>query len=113
MTTKPLHTRIDQSTDRFHNMLRRLSVTASTQTSSLQNKLDALDRMLATLGYEATLKRGYVVVRSEDQVVTTRAAAAQAGALEIQFADGRLSVAKTAGKKTPKADTPPDQGSLF
>ena len=70
--------------------------------------------MRLTLGYEATLQRGYAVVRDEDgAVLTTKAEAAKARALEIQFADGRLSVggkpAPKPGSKTP----PPEQGSLL
>ena len=75
------------------------------------------------------------MVRGDGAVVTTREAAAQATALEIEFADGRLDLAaggggggpgtppkappKAAAKpaqkaapKPPKSD-PPGQGSLF
>jgi len=94
-----------------------------------------MDRLRETLGYKATLKRGYAVVRGDGAVVTTREAAAHAAALEIEFADGRLDLANGGGgagtddtprapskpaskpakktaQKSPKSD-PPDQGSLF
>ena len=54
------------------------------------------------------------MVRSGDQVVTSRSAAADAMALEIEFADGRFAIgggAKPARKAKPAA--PSDQGSLF
>ena len=54
--------------------------------------LEALDRLRETLGYVETLKRGYAVVRGDGAVVTGKAAAEKAKALEIEFADGRLPV---------------------
>jgi exodeoxyribonuclease VII large subunit len=72
-------------------------------------------RVLGTLSYEETLKRGYAVVRGDGAVVTTAEAAGRARALEIQFRDGRLAVGaggRTGG--TPAAKPPkPEQGSLF
>ncbi|MCU0911189.1 MAG: exodeoxyribonuclease VII large subunit [Rhodobacteraceae bacterium] len=94
-------------------------------------RLDAAARLLGSLGYEATLERGYAVVRAGDRVVTTRAEAARATALEIQFRDGRLCAAPApgsgpsappapaavapAGRPRPRrSDEPPGgQGSLF
>ncbi len=80
----------------------------------LREGLLALDRLRETLGYEETLKRGFAVVRSEGQVVTSAEAAARAASLEIQFADGRHMVgsrpAVPAKKRPPE---PPEQGSLL
>lgn len=96
-----------------------------------RDRLEALDRLRATLGYEATLERGYAVVRdSEGRVMTRKAQAISADALQVQFADGTLDIGTGAGgsdpapakpsaraaKPKPKAaskDTPPEQGSLF
>lgn len=77
--------------------------------------LDALDRLRQTLGYEATLGRGYAVVWAGDRVVTTAEAAGREAALEVQFRDGRLGVGPGAGsKRSGKSKTsPPQQGSLF
>jgi len=56
------------------------------------------------------------VVRGDGEVVTNKAAAAKARALEIEFNDGRLTLDKT-GKPARgplrTKPTPPDQGSLF
>jgi exodeoxyribonuclease VII large subunit len=78
-----------------------------------------LDRLRETLGYKATLKRGYAVVRGDGAVVTTSAAAGKATALEIEFADGRFALGDKA-KAPEKSDAapkpkrkPPEQGSLF
>ena len=58
-----------------------------------QDRLDALGRMLETLSYQATLARGYAVVRDAGGEVVTDAVAARAEAsLEIEFRDGRVPV---------------------
>ncbi len=93
----------------------RLAENGRVRLKRLSDTLEGLDRLRLTLGYEATLQRGYAVVRGDGDVVTTKAAAAKAHALEIQFADGVLPVGGSgapAKKSKPKAK-PPEQGSLF
>jgi len=46
--------------------------------------------MRRTLGYTATLRRGYTVVRAGETLVTSKAQAAGESALEIEFHDGRV-----------------------
>ena len=76
-----------------------------------RDRLTALDRVRVSVGYEATLTRGYAVVRADGAVITTTKEAQDAQALEIQFADGRVGVG---GKsKRTKSGSTPDQGSLF
>ena len=94
----------------------RLGNVARGQTDALRARLDAVERLRQSLGYEATLGRGYAVVRGDGAVVKSRAEAERAAALEIQFQDGRLALggAKLGGK--PARERPakgPDQGSLF
>nr|WP_309502468.1 exodeoxyribonuclease VII large subunit [uncultured Roseovarius sp.] len=96
----------------------RLSDVGTRQVRDWRDSIAALDRLRETLGYKATLGRGYAVVRGDGEVVTTRDAAATAGALEIEFADGRLDVGPGAARpKTTKKATPPtekpEQGKLF
>ena len=100
----------------------RLSDAARRQTRGWRERIEALDRLHETLGYTATLKRGYAVVRGDGAVVTTRAAAAGAGALEIEFSDGRLSLGPSAvpmrSERKPNKPSEKDagskgQGSLF
>ena len=91
----------------------------------------AQDRVLQSLAYTNVLKRGYAVIRGEDDKPLTRAADVDAGrAISIQFADGR--VAAVTGEGAPEVDkrpgpepkrrpatkaeppaAPPKQGSLF
>lgn len=94
---------------------RRLSEAGQRQVTGWRQRILEMDRLRLTLGYEATLQRGYAVVRGEGgAVLTTKAAAAKARALEIQFADGRLAVGGKGGAKAPnKPQTPPEQGSLL
>jgi len=99
-------------------LTRRFADAATRQQRGWRDRLDGLERLRETLGYKATLKRGYAVVRSDGDVVTTKAKAAKARALAIEFADGVLDVgpggaAKPVRKPANPKDTPPDQGSLF
>lgn len=117
----------------------RLSRVGAAQTSAWRAKLDGLERLRTTVGYEATLKRGYAVVRAGSQIVTRSDDALTHPALEVQFQDGRVQVtpnealpgptgsapsgpapsdpgsgAKTSARpKKRSKQVPPDQGSLF
>lgn len=110
------HTRGKRELDAISARLERVG---TAQISDLKKRLDALERMRQTLGYTETLKRGYAVVRGDGDVVTNTKAAGAASAIEIEFADGKVSLgeasapkpAKPAAKK-PKPPTP-EQGSLF
>ncbi len=108
-----------QKGEQFSALALRLSDIAGGQLRYWRNQLDALERLRQSLGYEETLKRGYAVVWGDGRVVTTKAAAAKADALEIQFQDGRLPAGQGARAKPaarPAAKAPPkgdDQGSLF
>lgn len=100
----------------------RLASAGAARLAAQRDRLSALDRMRLTLGYTETLRRGYVVVRGAEGVVTGREAARAAGALELEFHDGRLDVAVTGSApqpaKRPRGGTDRDggagsQGSLF
>ncbi|WP_439118829.1 exodeoxyribonuclease VII large subunit [Marivita sp.] len=114
LTLKPIERDLAVKQDRLEALTRRLSNAGQAQVKDWRSRLTALDRLRETLGYKETLKRGYAVVRGDGAVVTTQKAAQAATALEIEFADGRMTVgaagAKPATKSKPK---PPEQGSLF
>jgi exodeoxyribonuclease VII large subunit len=60
-----------------------------------QSSLDGLERIRQTLGYEATLRRGYTVVRNKDGKLITRLKEADVNKeLEIEFYDGKTSLFK-------------------
>ncbi len=112
LSIRPIQRDISIKRDQLDALSRRLSETGRSQTTSLRDRLTALDRLRETLGYKATLQRGYAVVRGDGHVVTSKASAAQASGLEIEFADGKM---KIGGSGTPKKapKKPPEQGSLF
>ncbi|MDB5661243.1 MAG: exodeoxyribonuclease large subunit [Cypionkella sp.] len=89
----------------------RLQAAPARRFAALTQRLDALDRTRTTLGYTETLQRGYAVVRGDGNVITNKAAAEKSQTLEIEFADGRLSLGPRPAKK-PKSGGP-EQGSLF
>ncbi|SLN31379.1 Exodeoxyribonuclease 7 large subunit [Aquimixticola soesokkakensis] len=114
----------------------RFSRVTQGQISDWRARLDALERMRQTLGYTATLTRGYAVVRGAQGLVTSAQDAA--AIVSVEFSDGLVavgpgaapaasaqpestqgaSVAQAGPKKAKrkaqkKSDAPPDQGSLF
>lgn len=107
----------------------RLEAAPAARLERLSDRLDRLDRTRLTLGYTETLRRGFAVVRGDGAVVTSKAAAEAASALEVEFADGRLLVGAPSAeggaaggasapagakpRRLPKAGEGPDQGSLF
>ncbi len=118
LTPTPVAAGIARQRGQVDQLWARFTRAASAQAPAWRRRLDALDRLRQTLGYEATLERGYAVVRAADNVVTTKAEAAKADALEIQFRDGRLKVGTGAVAPRPKparkpSDPPEGQGSLF
>lgn len=107
-----LGTQIEERRTKFDATVQRISEAGHRGIAGLRQDIDAMDRLRETLSYKATLARGYAVVRGDGDVVTSKAAAGKAGALEIEFSDGRLSLnGKPSARKA--ADKPTDQGSLF
>jgi exodeoxyribonuclease VII large subunit len=90
----------------------RLEAAPAARFARLRDRMEALDRTRATLGYAATLKRGYAVVRGDGAVVTSKAGAEKALSLEIEFGDGRLLVGGRTARRG-KGDGESGQGSLF
>ena len=104
---------IDQRRQAVSAMAQRVADAGQQRVNAARNKIEAMNRLRLTLGYEATLSRGYAVVRGDGDVVTTKKAAGKAQELEIQFADGRIVVGGKAAPARRAAPKPTDQGSLF
>ena len=104
---------IDQHRQAVAAMAQRVADVGQQRLNAARIKIEAMDRLRLTLGYEATLSRGYAVVRGDGDVVTTKKAAGKAQELEIQFADGRIVVGGKAAPSRKAAPKPTDQGSLF
>ena len=107
----------------------KMSGGATQRITTARATLDGLERLRKTLGYEATLERGFAVVRSAGAVITQVDDARASDALEIQFKDGCVSLGSATGprdveaavkkpstapkKRSKKDDTPPEQGTLL
>ncbi len=117
LTVRPIERDIERKKERLASLNQRFKSAADAQMTSWTTKLDGLERLRQTLGYEATLERGYAVVWDGDTVVKTAKVAAKTDALEIQFADGRHKVGEevtsVAKKSTKPKAASKDQGSLF
>ncbi|WP_299916782.1 exodeoxyribonuclease VII large subunit [uncultured Roseobacter sp.] len=96
----------------FAAAAQRLSDVGQRNIGMWRGQVDAMERLRRTLGYEATLERGFAVVRSDGAVVTDSKTAKAATSLEIQFADGRVSLGGKPGARKEARKTP-EQGSLF
>jgi len=105
--------RIGAGREALDRLDRRLRAAISADLARRRSALDALERMRQGLSYQETLRRGYAVVRAGATVITTKAAAEAAGALEIEFRDGRLAVTKGVAKRGRSGPQPPEQGRLF
>ncbi|WP_298973498.1 exodeoxyribonuclease VII large subunit [uncultured Roseobacter sp.] len=101
-----------RKTKDFAAIAQRLSDVGQRNIAIWRGQVDAMERLRRTLGYEATLERGFAVVRSDGAVVTDSKTAKAATSLEIQFADGRVSLGGKPGARK-EARKPPEQGSLF
>lgn len=106
---------IGRDRDRTQALNQRLIAAAARLLAPRRERLDRLDRLRQTLGYQETLKRGFAVVHGPDGLLTSAAQAAQVPQFQIQFADGQMSArpdtppAKPARKKAATKD----QKSLF
>lgn len=118
LSLDPLKKHIERETRDLKRLGAQLDAAFAQSTAKRRDKLEALDRLHETLGYRATLARGYAVIRGDDALVTTAADAAKATVLEIEFADGKLAALPSTAPQRPKKpvktpETPPEQGSLL
>jgi exodeoxyribonuclease VII large subunit len=86
----PILRQHDQQTARFLRACKSLSDVGHRQVDGWRAQITAAERLRRTLGYEATLERGFAVVRSGGAVVTNAETASVASELEIQFSDGKI-----------------------
>lgn len=87
-----------QRRDRTQVLTQRMGRALDIRIAREKDRLAGLDRLRLTLGYTATLRRGYAVVRDHAGGIVASAAQAQrAQALEIEFHDGRLTTGDGTG----------------
>jgi exodeoxyribonuclease VII large subunit len=77
---------------RYARASKSLSEVGHRQLQGWEAQITAAERLRRTLGYEATLERGFAVVRSGETIVTSATAASAEKTLEIQFSDGKITV---------------------
>ncbi|MEM7319409.1 MAG: exodeoxyribonuclease VII large subunit, partial [Pseudomonadota bacterium] len=114
LSPRPIERNLSDRQEALSRLTDRMHSAQESRFDRLRQYIETTDRVRETLGYRATLDRGYAVVRAEDQVITSKKSAASRTAFEIEFADGRLTVG--AGKKPASRKTgpdAPDQGTLF
>ena len=87
-----LRMQITRQTDRVAVAGGRLSGAILGGVADRRRRLDGLERLLDTLGYKATLRRGYAVVRGEGVPVALAGVASGLDKLEIEFSDGKIAV---------------------
>lgn len=116
---------ISRANERIASLAMRADTAVGTLLVQQRSAITAQSRMLESLSYKNVLKRGYAVIRDENEsVISAASAVSQGQALSIQFADGQVD-AVAGGEPSPEPATPkrkpakpaappkPDQGSLF
>ena len=123
LTRRPLEQGLAQKSDTVDALFER-SVRAFKRTTEIRRQsLDTQSKLLASLGYQSVLERGFALVRDGNgKPIRTAKAAKPEQRAEIQFQDGRLA-ATLHGTLSDKAPRPPGpkkkqgpeegQGSLF
>uniref|UniRef100_UPI0025FD2627 exodeoxyribonuclease VII large subunit n=1 Tax=uncultured Hyphomicrobium sp. TaxID=194373 RepID=UPI0025FD2627 len=132
----PIRHRVDRCGERLDAQTTRARRAMAAALDRGRRQLDGHGKLLASLGYQSVLARGFALVRDTTGAMIRSTAATQAGqAIQIEFADGRISADVTgtagpgrspsgpapsapssSGEKAPPAARPratKGQGSLF
>ena len=94
---RQIRVQIRQERRDLDRISRRMATAVKAGLARLDGRLHALERTRTSLGYKATLARGYAIIRSGRSVLTKAEEARRARSLEIEFQDGRLAVGRTKG----------------
>lgn len=115
---------------KLSSLMRHADTALTNAMARRHSALVAQNRVLQSLSYKNVLKRGYAVIRGQDDQPLTRAGDVSFGQrLSIEFADGRIAATAGEGSEPPSspaapvqpkrktakqvAEKGPDQGSLF
>lgn len=119
-----LKTQTARMRDHLANLSRHADTAVRHKMTRARGDVAAQDRVLQSLSYKNVLKRGYAVVRDDENRPVSQAAALASGMpISIEFADGQIGAIMTEGGpapttkkrvvKAPAAGEPPKQGTLF
>jgi exodeoxyribonuclease VII large subunit len=98
---------LERQKERVSTAARRTDTAVQHRMAQNRASIAAHDRILQSLSYMNVLKRGYAVIRDEDNRPLTRAAAVSSGAqVSIQFADGNVAAVAGEGVVAPDVGTP-------
>ena len=90
-----LKLKLVERTELINRFVKNIKSNMKIRIQHHQSALEGLERIRQTLGYEATLRRGYTVVRDQDgKLVTSVKKAEIKKVLEIEFQDGKTSLYK-------------------
>ena len=104
---------IAQQDQRLADLARRLEQAVQRAIRNRDQAMQRVDRLRLSLGYKETLKRGFVVVHGPEGVLTSAQAARQTPQMDLEFADGRVTVRPEGAPKPARKARPPEQKSLF
>ncbi|MGN6774011.1 exodeoxyribonuclease VII large subunit [Rhizobium sp.] len=108
-----LEAQTGRARDRLGNLVRHADTAIRHQLTRARSELTAQERILQSLSYKNVLKRGYAVVRDEDDRPVSLAAALSTGAaISIEFADGRIGAMTGDDASPPSSSTPPSGTAL-
>jgi exodeoxyribonuclease VII large subunit len=103
-----LEAQTGRARDRLGSLVRHADTAIRHQLTRARSELTAQERILQSLSYKNVLKRGYAVVRDEDDRPVSLAAALSTGAaISIEFADGRIGAVTGDDASPPSSSTPP------
>ena len=103
-----LEAQTGRARDRLGNLVRHADTAIRHQLTRARSELTAQERILQSLSYKNVLKRGYAVVRDEDDRPVSLAAALSVGAaISIEFADGRIGAVTGDDASPPSSSAPP------
>jgi exodeoxyribonuclease VII large subunit len=99
--------------ERLQGLTQRLDAAVSRAVATRRESMLRLDRIRQSLGYQETLKRGFVVVQGPNGVIVTATEAQQSPRFELRFADGTVAARPEGSGGKSRKVAPPAQKSLF
>ena len=98
LSVRPLSARIDMERQKLRSLNLRDTQAFGNLVGRNRQAVEGLGKLLGSLGHQSVLKRGFSIVRSDDgHMVRNVEAARQSRLLDIEFADGHVSVVPQSG----------------